>query len=161
MTPAECRPVRDGLDAFVDGTPMSSAQQAHLDACADCQAELALAQRIERVLMAWPTAAPPPYFASSVAAAVRRETWRQEQVLDWGFNVALGAGLAAMAAGIVGVVWVVGATAQAGGAPEMAVDAASVMLSTVQTQGPVVVAATALLVTTMGAWWWAEERARW
>ena len=37
------------------------------------------------------------HFAAAVAAAVRRETWRQEQVVDWGFNVALGVGRASTA----------------------------------------------------------------
>ena len=161
MTPHDCRAVRDLLDAVVDGVPLSAAHQTHLDRCAGCQADLALARRIERVLVAWPTTAPPPHFAASVATAARRETWRQEQMVDWGFNVALGAGLATMAAGIVGAVWVVGATAQSGTAPAVAIGAATTLLSTVRTQGPVVVTATALLVTTIGAWWWTEERARW
>ena len=37
------------------------------------------------------------HFAAAVAAAVRRETSRQEQVVDWGFNVALGVGRASTA----------------------------------------------------------------
>lgn len=161
MTPMECRAVRDVLDEIVAGTPVEASSRAHLDTCAECQAELAWARRIERVLATWPTPAPPAHFAIGVAAAARRETWRQEQVVDWGFNVALGMGLGAITAGFGGLVWMVGVTAGAEGAPEMAVDAVAAVLATARAQAQVVATATLLLVTTVGAWWWAEERGRW
>jgi hypothetical protein len=161
MTPHPCDPRRDALLEIAAGAPIPAADLAHLDTCAVCQAELALAHRIERVLATWPTDAPPAHFAAAVAAAARRETWRQEQVVDWGFNVALGVGLAAIATGLVGVLWVVGATAGVDGAPQMARSAVSALLGSARAQAPVVGTATLLLGTTLAAWWWAEERARW
>lgn len=161
MTSPPCHALRDAVAEIAAGGPVSAVDQAHLDTCADCQASLTLARRIERVLVTWPTPAPPTYFAATVAAAARRETWRQEQVIDWGFNVALGAGLAAIATGLVGGLWVMGATAGLDGAPEMARSAVTALLDTARAQAPVVGTATLLLGTTVAAWWWAEERARW
>lgn len=161
MTSHPCDARRDAVIELAAGAPVSAADQAHLDTCPDCQAELALARRIERVLATWPTPAPPAHLAAAVAAAARRETWREEQVVDWGFNVTLGVGLAAMAAGLVGGLWVMGATAGVDGAPQMAGAAVSALLDTARAQAPVVGTATLLLGTTVAAWWWAEERARW
>ncbi len=163
MTSDPCALVRPDVEALADGAAPTAVQQAHLDTCAACQAELALARRIERVLAAWPTPAPPPHFALAVAAAARRERWRQEQVLDWGFNVALGAGLAALLIGLAGAAWVVGTTASAdpGAAPEVLVTTAGAALGAIRAQATVVGTATLLVTATLGAWWWAEERARW
>lgn len=163
MTSDPCAIVRPDIEALADGAAPTAAQQAHLDACAECQAELALARRIERVLAAWPTPAPPPHFALTVTAAARRERWRQEQVLDWGFNVALGAGLAALGTGLAGAAWVLGTTAGAGPAavPGLLATSADAALAVIRAQATVVGTATLLVTTTLGAWWWAEERARW
>lgn len=161
MTPATCDTLHLALDEIAAGRPATPAQQAHLDTCAECQAELALARRIERVLASWPTIAPPPHFEATVAAAARRESWRHEQVVDWSFNLALGIALAAMAAGLGGLVWILGTTAGSGDAPQVAATAIGAALTAARVQAPVVGTATLLLVTTLGAWWWAEERGRW
>lgn len=161
MTSHPCDAWRDAVTQMAAGAPVPAAAKAHLETCAECRAELALARRIERVLATWPTPVPPVHFAGAVAAAARRETWRQEQVVDWGFNVALGGGLTAIGAGLAGLLWVVGATAGVDGAPQMARTAVSALLDTARDQAPVVGTATLLLGTTLAAWWWAEERARW
>lgn len=161
MTGDPCPNVRPDIEALASGTTPTPEQQAHLAACPDCAAELALARRIERVLESWPTPAPPAHFALTVAAATRRERWRQEQVVDWSFNLALGAALTTVAAGVAGVVWVLGTTAGATGAPNLAATAAAAALAAMRAQAPVVGTATVLLATTLGAWWWAEERSRW
>ena len=161
MTPNPSNALREAATEIAAGAPVSLADQAHLDTCVECRAELALARRIERVLATWPTPAPPTHFAATVAAAARRETWRQEQVIDWGFNVALGAGLAAIATGLVGGLWVMGATAGLDDAPQVVRTAVAALLDTARAQAPVVGTATLLLGTTVAAWWWAEERARW
>lgn len=161
MTPMDCDAAREELDEIAAGAPASAGCQAHLETCADCRAELALARRVERMLATWPTPPPPAHFASTVAAAARRETWRQEQVVDWGFNLALGLGLAAIVVGLSGMVWMVGATAGVDAAPQMARAAVGALLDTARAQAPVMGTATLLLVTALGAWWWAEERARW
>ncbi len=157
----DCDARRDELDEVAAGAPASAGWQAHLDTCADCRAELALARRVERVLATWPTPMPPVYFASTVAAVARRETWRQEQVVDWGFNLALGVGLAAIVAGLGAMVWMVGASAAGDGASQAAANAVGALVATARTEASVVGAATVLLVTAVGAWWWAEERGRW
>ena len=161
MTLTDCAARRDELDEVAGGAPAQAAFQAHLDICVSCQAELAMARRVERLLTTWPTSAPPAHFASTVAAAARRETWRQEQVVDWGFNLALGLGLATIVAGLGGTLWMVGASAGGDGASQAAANAVGALVATARAQPSVVSAATVLLVTAVGAWWWAEERGRW
>ncbi len=161
MTASPCDAVSAALAGIAAGEPATIDEQAHLALCADCQAELALARRIERVLTAWPTAVPPAHFALAVAAAARRETWRHEQVVDWSFNAALAVGLATVAAGVGGLVWVLGATAGADGAPQAVLSAVGAALAAARAQAPVVATASLLLATTLGAWWWAEERGHW
>ena len=161
MTPALCGRLDEDLDALAAGAVPTPDQQAHLDACPRCRTQLALARRIERVLAGWPTTAPPRHFASTVAAAARRETWRQEQVVDWGFNLALAAGLAAMTIGLAALVWLVGAAAGSVAGPALPSVAVTGWLQAVRAQAPIVATATVLLATALGAWWWAEERGRW
>jgi len=161
MTPVSCDALRSVLDEMAASGAATPAQWSHLDTCAECQAELALARRIERVLATWPTAAPPAHFAAAVAAAARHESWRHEQVVDWSFNVALGVALATIAAGLGSLFWVLGANAGSGGAPQLAATAVGAALAAARAQAPVVATAALLLITTLGAWWWAEEHGRW
>ena len=161
MTLMDCAARRDELDEVAAGAPAQAAFQAHLETCDGCRAELALARHLERVLATWPTPAPPAHFAITIAAAARRVTWRQEQVVDWGFNLALGMGLAAIVAGLGGMVWMVGASAGGDGAPQAAANAVGALVATARAEASVVSTATVLLVTAVGAWWWAEERRRW
>ena len=115
---------------------------------------------LERVLTDVAGARARPRLRPAVAAAARRETWRQEQVVDWGFNVALAAGLVAIVAGLGGPGvagrrrrpdrrrrrgWLADAAERAAGRG-------------CARQATVMAMATLLLATTLGAWWWAEER---
>ena len=45
------------------------------------------------MLAEWPVPVPAPAFAQRVLATTRQEAWQREQVVDWGFNVAIAAGL--------------------------------------------------------------------
>lgn len=158
---ADCARVDAVIDEAVLGADLAPDLEAHLAGCAECRARLALARRIEQALATWPVAAPPPHFAATVAGLTRREAWRQEVVIDWGFNIALAASLGLVAAGAASLVWMLGALADPADAARVTADAVSGLVGRVRGQGLVVVTASVLLATTVGAWWWAEERRRW
>lgn len=156
----DCPALDVALDEIVAGAPPTGDVAAHLDGCADCQVRLALARRIERVLAAWPEATPTPHFVAAVAARARAAEWRQEVVVDWGFNIALAASLACILGGAAGFLWLLGVQATtAGGADAMRPLAEA--LARLRGQAPILVTATVLLLTAAGGWWWAEERRRW
>ena len=111
MTPLDCAGLHQAIEPLAAGEPPTPAQAAHLESCASCQARLALAVRLERVLTEWPVRAHSPAFAQRVVAAAQRETWRQEQVVDWGFNLAIAAGLATVVVGLAALAWLVGSAA--------------------------------------------------
>lgn len=159
MTP-DCAALDVVLDALASGEAPSADVASHLDGCAACQARLALARRIERVLATWPESTPPPHFVAAVAARARAAEWRQEVVIDWGFNIALAASLVCILAGAGGFLWLLGVQAAAAGGADAVRPLAEVM-TRLRGQAPILATATVLLVTAAGGWWWAEERRRW
>lgn len=156
----DCAAVDVMLDEIASGGDPPVAQSAHLDSCADCQARLALARRIERALAAWPETPPTPHFVAAVAARARAAEWRQEVVVDWGFNIALAASLVCIVAGAGGFLWLLGVQAATAGGADAVRPLADVM-SRLRGQAPILATATVLLATALGGWWWAEERQRW
>jgi hypothetical protein len=161
MTVLPCAAVADAIDAIAAGDPATLDQRAHLDTCDGCRARLALAVRLERVLTEWPVTAPADGFTRRVAAAARREAWRREQVVDWGFNVAIAAGLCAVLAGLASLAWLLGSAAGPGASAALLADTVTSLLVQVRSQAMVMATATLLLTTTLGAWLWAEGRMRW
>jgi hypothetical protein len=155
-----CARVEAVVDEMAAGLGTPPELSGHVATCAGCQGRLALARRIERVLADWPVAAPPAHFAAEVARLARQDVWRQELVVDWGFNVALAASLVFIVAGAASFVWLLGAMADPIEASRLATAPLTALAGQVRGQGLVVVTATALLATTVGAWWWAEERRR-
>ena len=61
----------------------------HLASCHGCAAALASARRVDALLRGRAAPAAPAQFRSQVMSRLRRARWRSEQVLDWGFNIAL------------------------------------------------------------------------
>jgi hypothetical protein len=151
----------DTIEALAAGTTPTEAEAAHLAGCPTCRSRLALAVRLERILTEWPVSTPAPDFAARVLAATRRDSWRAEQVVDWGFNAAIAAGLALAIAGVVSLVWVLGSAAEPAQASSLVAEAAREVLTRMRGQATVVGTATMLLATGLGAWWWAEEHWRW
>lgn len=161
MTALTCAALADAFEGLAAGDPATVAQRAHLDTCDSCRARLALAVRLDRVLTEWPVTAPPPQFALRVAEAARREAWRREQVVDWGFNVAIAAGLCAVLGGLASLAWLLGSAAGPGASATLLADSLGSMLTQVRSQAVVMATATLLLTTALGAWLWAEGRMRW
>lgn len=156
-----CARVEAVVDEAAAGLDLAPDLAGHLASCADCQTRLALARRIELALVSWPVASPPPHFAAAVARRARQEAWRQELVVDWGFNVALAASLAFIVAGAAGLLWLLGAMAEPFETWRLATGTLATLTGRLRGQALVVGTATVLLATTLVAWWWAEERRRW
>lgn len=161
MTALTCAALADAFEAIAGGESATAEQRAHLDTCDSCRARLALAVRLERVLTEWPVTAPAPAFTRRVAEAARREVWRREQVVDWGFNVAIAAGLCAVLGGLASLAWLLGSAAGPGASVTLLADTMGSLLMQVRSQAMVMGTATLLLSTTLGAWLWAEGRMRW
>ena len=92
-------------------------------------------------------------------ARVRRARWRSEQFLDLGFNLAVGAVLAAI---MVGVWMVLHRTRLAGVSREVVDLFGSGFLGfarRVAPSLPLYAGAALLLVSALGIWWWAERDA--
>lgn len=156
-----CARVDAVIDEVAEGGTLAPDLADHLAACAACQARLALARRIERVLAEWPVAEPPPHFSAELTRRLRQDAWRQEVVIDWGFNIALAASLLFIVAGAGSFLWLLGALADPAGATQLATGRLAPLVDRLRGQAPIVAIATVLLATTVGAWWWAEERQRW
>jgi anti-sigma factor RsiW len=156
-----CDEALDAIEAIAAGdlTPQGRVAQ-HLDSCRQCAAALESARRLDRMLHARPVPKPPQQFTSRTMARVRRARWRREQVVDAGFNLALG--LVAL-----GVVAWVGLLLFRGGlmtavSPAAVALVQSGVVSLARRVAPSLVlygAATALVLSALAIWWWAERDA--
>jgi len=131
----------------------------HLATCPNCAAALDSARRLERMLQARPTPRPASQFTSRTVARVRRARWRNEQFLDVGFNVAVGAIVLA----IVGGIWMLlnrsGLAAVGGDTVNFFGTGMMTMVRRVAPSLPLYGAASAVLATALALWWWAERDA--
>jgi anti-sigma factor RsiW len=129
----------------------------HLASCRGCAGALDSARRLDALLRARAAPVPPAHFSSRVMNGLRRARWRTEQMLDWGFNLAL------VAAGVVVVIslWVVmrrsGLTTVSSDAIELLGPGMVLFARRITPSLPLYLAATALLGTALGVWWWAER----
>jgi anti-sigma factor RsiW len=100
-----CLDLEDQIEAVAAGDePAGGAFLAHVETCPRCASALARARAIEAALAARPVPAAPPRFAAAVASRIRRDYWRSEQQVDRMFNVAVAAGLIAIAGGTLALV---------------------------------------------------------
>ena len=109
------------------------------------------------MLAEWPTPAAAPELADQVLAAARREAWRREVVVDWSFNLAIAAGLAAILAGLAALAWLFGSAAGPEATSALVLDATAELLSRLRAQAAITGTAVLLLTTALAAWWWAER----
>jgi len=153
-----CTELDDLIEPLAAGDVEPSAEvRAHLAACPSCTASLALATRINRVLIAQVAPVPRPDFTAALVARMRRERWRSEQMLDLTFNFAVG--LVAMIA-IVGL-WVAFSSTGLGAVGAVALNAAGHALAEsaahAAPQASIYMVTTLGLVTGLFVWWWAER----
>lgn len=155
-----CDEALDAVEAIAAGdlTPEGRVA-AHLATCPNCAAALVSARALEQLLARRPVPAAPPQFTSRTLARVRRARWRSEQFLDLGFNVAIGAIVIAVVAGIWMLVHRSGLAAVGNDAVDLFGRGLVTFARRVTPSLPLYAGATALLVTALGIWWWAERDA--
>jgi anti-sigma factor RsiW len=150
-----CQEVEAQIEALAGGEPASPPVRAHLDACPGCASALDRARRIDRLLQSREVPRAPAGFTAAVIARLSRERWQSEQVLDWGFNIAIASGLLLMIAGgwlLLNLSGLTEVTVEALGASR------EVLLSQLRQTLPTYGSALLLVVATLGVWWWADRR---
>ncbi len=153
-----CRELDDRIEALASGEQFEDADfTAHLSNCPHCQAQLALARRIEGTLERPALSEVPQGFAARVERRLRRDWWKAEQVIDVTFNLAIAGGLGAVAIGV----WVL---LSVSGLTVVTTDASSVFMSglkdAVDSLAPrlsTYTLAFLLIMTAMVVWWWVDN----
>jgi anti-sigma factor (TIGR02949 family) len=155
-----CDEVLDTIELIAAGELTTSARIAdHLSSCPGCSRALAAARRVDALLRSRATPAPPANFSSRVMNHMRRARWRSEQLVDWGFNIAL------VTVGMLVVfgLWIVmrqsGLATVSNDAIEMLGPGMVLFARRISPSLPLYAAATALLGTALALWWWAERDA--
>ena len=155
-----CDQVLETIEPIAAGELTASAPVAeHLASCNGCGAALAAARRVDALLRSRVAPAPPANFSSRVMNRLRLARWRGEQLLDWGFNIAL------VTAGVLVVLglWMVmrqsGLVIVSSDAVQMFESGRTLRARRISPSLPLYSAATAVLGTALAIWWWAERDA--
>ena len=155
-----CDEVLETIELIAAGELTASAPLAeHLASCNGCGAALAAARRVDALLRSRVAPAPPANFSSRVMNRLRLARWRGEQLLDWGFNIAL------VTAGVLVVLGLWMAMRQSGlvivssDAVQMFESGMTLLARRISPSLPLYSAATAVLGTALAIWWWAERDA--
>jgi anti-sigma factor RsiW len=153
-----CDEVLETIELIAAGELTPSARvNEHLASCRGCAAALATARQVDALLRSRMAPAPPANFSSRVMSRLRRARWRSEQLLDWGFNIAL------VTAGVLVVVglWIVmrqsGLATVSNDAIQMLGPGMVLFVRRISPSLPLYTAATAVLGTALAIWWWAER----
>jgi hypothetical protein len=146
------------IDEAAEGPPGTEPEALawHLGECRACRERLRLARAIAHALELRPVPQPPPRFTAQVMSKIGRERWRTEQLVDAGFNVAVAAGVALVAAGVVGLTWWSGWFSIDRAALDVAAPIVARWLSNALDQAPMVAMAAMLLTSALALWWWVE-----
>ena len=155
-----CDEALDAVEAIAAGEVMPDGRIAeHLTTCPNCAAALASARALEGMLRVRPVPKPSAQFTTRTLARVRRARWRSEQFLDVGFNVAIGAVVLAVIAGVWMLLNRTGLVAVSNDAVDLFGTSLVAFARRVSPSLPLYAGATALLATALGIWWWAERDA--
>ena len=155
-----CDDVQNVIEIIASGEMTPDTQMAsHLATCRSCASALEAAQRIDALLRQRPVPPPPAQFTARTMAGIRRARWRNEQMIDWGFNAAL----ALVGVAVATVIWIVvsrsGFTFFGNDTLELFGAGMRTFVQRVSPSLPVYALASVLLVTALGIWWWAERDA--
>jgi anti-sigma factor RsiW len=152
----DCRQLDDLIEPLAEGETPPAEVAAHLAGCANCQARVALARSLDRLLATreWP--APPADFTARVMRRVSQDQWRTEQWVDTGFNIAVAVGVVLVLAGAAGLAWALGwLTSDPPTLAALGV-AAEPWLARATTQARTLGMAALLLTVVLALWWWVE-----
>jgi hypothetical protein len=153
-----CQQMDERIEALAAGDEQHTADtRAHLDGCVRCQAALARAQQIERLLAARPVHAAPPRFAEAIAAQVRQKRWESEQALDRWFNLIVVACALMAAVGLWLLANISGVAAVGADTGRLMREGAGLAAARLARDLPTYVAATGILLSTVAIWLWAER----
>ncbi len=155
-----CDEALNSVEAIAAGELAAEGRIAeHLSTCADCAAALESAKRLDLMLRGRAAPTAPPQFTARTLARVRRARWRSEQVVDAGFNAAVGL----IAAGVVAAIWMLahrtGMAVVTGDAVDLFARGLAAFAHRIGPSLPLYLGATALVGTALGIWWWAERDA--
>lgn len=115
------------------------------------------ARRLERLLQARPVPTAPPQFTARAMGRLRRDRWRREQLVDLGFNLAVGV----VVFSVVLAVWMLlsgsGVAEMSGEAAALLGDQLVELARRAAPSAPLYAGAAALVGSALGIWWWAER----
>jgi anti-sigma factor RsiW len=155
-----CDDVQNAIELIAaDEMTPDAGMASHLATCRSCAAALEAARRVDALLRQRPIPAPPAQFTARTMASIRRARWRNEQMIDWGFNAALALVGVAIAIAIWLVVSRSGFTFVGNDAMQLFGAGMRTFLQRVTPSLPIYALATMLLITALGIWWWAERDA--
>lgn len=155
-----CDEVLETIELIAAGELTASAPVAeHLASCNGCGAALAAARRVDALLRSRVAPAPPANFSSRVMNRLRLARWRGEQLLDWGFNIALVTAGVLVVLGLWMVIRQSGFVIVSSDALQMFESGMTLLARRISPSLPLYSAATAVLGTALAIWWWAERDA--
>ena len=134
----------------------SPEDRTHLQSCAVCGGRLGRARAIHGLLLTREMPAPPASFTTGVMARVQRERWQDEQVVDFGFNLAIAAGVLLIVSGALGLAWSFGLLTFGMDVRGLLAAVANQWVDRALQQLQTIVMAIVLLTMALGLWWWAE-----
>ncbi len=153
-----CDEVLELVESIADGDLMPEGRvAAHLATCPNCAAALEGARRVEQALRARPVPRAPARFTTRTMTMLRRQRWRNEQFLDVGFNVALGAVALVVVGGALILLNRAGLISVGNGALDLMSGGVVRLVRRAAPAVPVYAGAAALLGAALGVWWWAEK----
>jgi anti-sigma factor RsiW len=145
------------VEEFADGTLEPTREHvAHLAECDLCRERLETARAIHSLLATRELPLPPASFTSNVMRRIQRERWASEQAVDFGFNLAIAAGVLLVVGGALGLAWSFGLLTFGVDMRGLVAGAATQWMDRALQQVQTFLVATILLMTTLGLWWWAE-----
>jgi hypothetical protein len=151
-----CEDLDPLIEELATGADADPGAALHLESCPACQARLRLAQAIERSLESRERPDPPPRFTTSVMARVRRERWRAEQLVDTGFNIAVGFGVLLVLGGLAALGWSMDWYSVSPAVLQVARDLSAQWIVRVQEQLAMIGIAAAILSSALVLWRWVE-----
>ena len=155
-----CDEALDTVEAIAAGDVLADGRVAsHLATCPNCALALERARQLEATLRRREAPAAPAQFTSRTLARIRRARWRNDQFLDAGFNVAVGAVVVSLLGGVWMLLHRTGLSSVSSDAVDLFGSGLVSLARRVAPSLPLYAGALALLVSALGIWWWAERDA--